>query len=668
MKQIHKGVFEKIINLILNFLIVIFGILLIISIYNNIQTKLLKNSYSSFFGYSIFEVQTGSMADTINIGDWIIVKYQRAINLDDIITYEQNGNFITHRVVEVYKESLVTKGDYNNSKDKPINKKQVIGKVIKILPNFGILRKTLFNPIVLITLIITFYLSLLVYKSKKQTEKRLEEKGSTETMKNLIDKLIEVLSKFKNKISKEDETEKELIIEPLEKEKKEEIKSTKDIVTNEEDLDKTMFFRMVSVEQDEIDNVYKKSKIKNKVPQEENIKKIIEKKSKKENKEIIKDVNSPINLKETKKKKFKNILDKTIYLKTEEISELVEILNQREKNKPNEATIKKIFLKSYIDGKYYNHCGDINVSYNGKNMTSKINLVIKDTAADLIKNFKQNDSKYIEKVNKYEKIFTTILYLEQAYLIDESIEEKRKSYQNKILKYLGNNFLTEEIFKNIIDDLIKTQNLYNHAIKSSFEKLDTNMFQLNLDNIISKTKKIYFVELKHNIAFSKIYSDYIVDKTYKEGIVAEDKIYVILTLLLRQIANDILNCDFNKKYILYFKGSLFEKEKKLYNILKSFDDEFAKLSIVILVNYEDVNKYSKIIKNLIKEGYHFATNLENTKMITVKTRSCIELMDYLFISRKNKNKDIISSSLSENCRKKFILTEINQVIENVWGD
>lgn len=668
MKKIHKGVFEKIINLILNFLIVIFGILLIISIYNNIQTKLLKNSYSSFFGYSIFEVQTGSMADTINIGDWIIVKYQRAINLDDIITYEQNGNFITHRVVEVYKESLVTKGDYNNSKDKPINKKQVIGKVIKILPNFGILRKTLFNPIVLITLIITFYLSLIVYKSKKQTKKRLEEKGSTETMKNLIDKLIEVLSKFKNKISKEDENEKELIIEPLEKEKKEEIKSTKDIVTNEEDFDKTMFFRMVSVEQDEIDNVYKKSKIKDKVPQEDNIKKIIEKKSKKENKEIIKDVNSPINLKETKKKKFKNILDKTIYLKTEEISELVEILNQREKNKHNEATIKKIFLKSYIDGKYYNHCGDINVSYNGKNMTSKINLVIKDTAADLIKNFKQNDSKYIEKVNKYEKIFTTILYLEQAYLIDETIEEKRVSYRSKISKYLGINFKTEEIFKNIIDDLIKTQNSYNHAIKSSFEKLDTNMFQLNLDNIISKTKKIYFVELKHNIAFSKIYSDYIVDKTYKEGIVAEDKIYVILTLLLRQIANDILNCDFNKKYILYFKGSLFEKEKKLYNILKSFDDEFAKLSIVILVNYEEVNKYSKIIKNLIKEGYHFATNLENTKMITVKTRSCIELMDYLFISRKNKNKDIISSSLSENCRKKFILTEINQVIENIWGD
>ena len=49
----------------------IFGIILLVSIYNNVQIKILGNKYSSFFGYSTFEVQTGSMADTINPGDWI---------------------------------------------------------------------------------------------------------------------------------------------------------------------------------------------------------------------------------------------------------------------------------------------------------------------------------------------------------------------------------------------------------------------------------------------------------------------------------------------------------------------------------------------------------------------------------------------------------------------
>ena len=51
---------EKLINIALNFLIFIFSIVLIISVYNTIQLKLFKNDYSSFFGYSVFEVQTNS--------------------------------------------------------------------------------------------------------------------------------------------------------------------------------------------------------------------------------------------------------------------------------------------------------------------------------------------------------------------------------------------------------------------------------------------------------------------------------------------------------------------------------------------------------------------------------------------------------------------------------
>ena len=65
---------EKLINIVLDIIIFIFGVILLISIYNSIQVKLLGNDYSSFFGYTIFEVQTGSMADAINAGDWIIVK------------------------------------------------------------------------------------------------------------------------------------------------------------------------------------------------------------------------------------------------------------------------------------------------------------------------------------------------------------------------------------------------------------------------------------------------------------------------------------------------------------------------------------------------------------------------------------------------------------------
>ena len=128
----QKGL-GKIINILLNIFIVIFGILLLISIYNNIQINILKNDYSSFFDYSIFEVQTGSMSGEIESGDWVVVKVTKDIELDDIITFKQGDEFTTHRVIEKYNDTYVTKGDVNNSKDQPITDDDIVGKVVKVL-------------------------------------------------------------------------------------------------------------------------------------------------------------------------------------------------------------------------------------------------------------------------------------------------------------------------------------------------------------------------------------------------------------------------------------------------------------------------------------------------------------------------------------------------------
>ena len=139
------SLYEKIVNILLDILIVMFGIILLISIYKNIQIKVLKNDYSSFFGYTTFEVQTGSMEDTISPGDWIIVKSDDNIELNDIVTYKKDDEFITHRVIEVYNDTYVTKGDANSTKDEAINKEQIVGSVVKVLPGFGIIKKTIFK-------------------------------------------------------------------------------------------------------------------------------------------------------------------------------------------------------------------------------------------------------------------------------------------------------------------------------------------------------------------------------------------------------------------------------------------------------------------------------------------------------------------------------------------
>ena len=102
MKGNSKNIAKKTLNIILDILIVMLGIILIITIYNNIQIKILGNDYASFFGYSVFEVQTGSMEPEISAGDWIIVKYKKNIELNDIVTFEYKDEFITHSVIEKY--------------------------------------------------------------------------------------------------------------------------------------------------------------------------------------------------------------------------------------------------------------------------------------------------------------------------------------------------------------------------------------------------------------------------------------------------------------------------------------------------------------------------------------------------------------------------------------
>ena len=186
MKLKDNGVIKKIINIALDVFIVILGVILLITVYNNIQVKILGRDYASFFGHSVFEVQTGSMGEIIEPGDWIVVKYVKNIKLNDIVTFEHKGEYITHRVIEVYNDTYVTKGDANTAKDSPINKSQIVGKVVKVIPNFGILRKTIFNPIVLIAIIVTLFFLNQVFK--KPTEKDLQkEKELLNKIKSLVE-------------------------------------------------------------------------------------------------------------------------------------------------------------------------------------------------------------------------------------------------------------------------------------------------------------------------------------------------------------------------------------------------------------------------------------------------------------------------------------------------
>lgn len=176
---------EKVIKFILNIISICLVLLVIVVVYNLIQINILKKNYSNFLGYTFFEIASGSMADTIEINDVIIVKVTDDVHTNDIITYEQDGEIITHRIIKEQNNSLITKGDANNDVDKPVNKQAVIGKVIKILPKVGIWIKVFSDSKVIVCVIITItFLGVTI--SSNNTEKKKKNRHSiTKFFKNV---------------------------------------------------------------------------------------------------------------------------------------------------------------------------------------------------------------------------------------------------------------------------------------------------------------------------------------------------------------------------------------------------------------------------------------------------------------------------------------------------
>ena len=156
MKKIQK-ILEKIFQVILLIIIVI-NLIAIVSV------KIYKNSYPKIFGYTYFEVISGSMEPTIKVGDEIFVKITKNVEENDIISFKEDGQIVTHRLIKIDDGKYTTKGDNNDSEDKPIYKNDIIGKVIFTIPYLGKIKYVITNIYFLVILIISYAIYEIIAK------------------------------------------------------------------------------------------------------------------------------------------------------------------------------------------------------------------------------------------------------------------------------------------------------------------------------------------------------------------------------------------------------------------------------------------------------------------------------------------------------------------------
>lgn len=143
----------------------------------------------SLLGYKYFTVLSNSMVPYFETGDMVIIKEvtQSDVNENDVITFkEENGKFITHRVIEIKNHDgivqFVTKGDNNNVKDEDmVTGQNLVGKQVFLIPKAGYIVKFLSGPIgfiLLVLLPILGYFCLELYERLKESTKREESPTS----------------------------------------------------------------------------------------------------------------------------------------------------------------------------------------------------------------------------------------------------------------------------------------------------------------------------------------------------------------------------------------------------------------------------------------------------------------------------------------------------------
>ena len=166
-------------------------IFLVIILYNIVllyMSYIYKFDTPSFYIYKAYVITTNSMEPELKKDDVVVIKKAKADNLKqgDIITFKQNGETITHRIVQIDDiedgKLYITKGDNNNVQDEQgLRFDQIEGKLVIKIPQLGKMVASFKNGIIIVLVLLIsaiIYLNRITAKERsniRRAKKKLED-------------------------------------------------------------------------------------------------------------------------------------------------------------------------------------------------------------------------------------------------------------------------------------------------------------------------------------------------------------------------------------------------------------------------------------------------------------------------------------------------------------
>lgn len=127
--------------------IVLAALIIGLNVYSFNASRLAGNAVPMPFGIGVAVVLSGSMEPEISSGDLLIVTEREGYAVEDIVVYQDGRMAVTHRIISISGDEVITKGDANNAPDDPITMSQIKGKVLLAIPLLGYLVDMIKTPV-----------------------------------------------------------------------------------------------------------------------------------------------------------------------------------------------------------------------------------------------------------------------------------------------------------------------------------------------------------------------------------------------------------------------------------------------------------------------------------------------------------------------------------------
>ena len=252
------------------------------------------------------------------------------------------------------------------------------------------------------------------------------------------------------------------------------------------------------------------------------------------------------------------------------------------------------FTEVYLNTRYTSYTEEGEVP----NLTKRLNLVINQKALELRNDDNKNYISFLVSVYKRVPALEQLYFLVNQKKAVNDISELRKRYFGLV----DDDFI--EKFNTCLREDIKKR-------KDFLDSFNSDVFYLSISKI-AKNNNMLYVLVKNKIKFPSLYSEDAILKVAQKDVILEDTLLIGYNLLAIDVLNELLNCNYDKKYYIDFPSSILEKKTKLNRLLGVIDNEFMLDKIRLIIDFKCFKRYRTYILELMRAGFVFAIYLDES--------------------------------------------------------